>query len=161
MLKIPHCLDNRLTYGGKVVSLTHRPHSTPQKHFLSASGTYFCQRLSKLQGLVRLDGLGKLKKFNYFIRSRTRDLPSCSIVPQPHHSWSNSFMSLSTYTRLVVVLSFPLSKCFFHPQSHSTHNNKQQKENVIRVRASKLYGSSYLPCSPAPLSPLPAAACFS
>jgi hypothetical protein len=41
MLSISHCLDNRLTDGVKVVSLTHRPHFTPQKH-LSASGTLFC-----------------------------------------------------------------------------------------------------------------------
>jgi hypothetical protein len=32
MLRIPHCLDNRLTNGGMVVSPTHRPRSTPQKH---------------------------------------------------------------------------------------------------------------------------------
>jgi hypothetical protein len=42
MLRLPHCLDNRLTDGGKVVSLTHRPHSTPQKHYFSAFGTNFC-----------------------------------------------------------------------------------------------------------------------
>jgi hypothetical protein len=42
MLRIPHCLDNRLTDGGKVVSPTHWPHSTPQKHYFSASGTHFC-----------------------------------------------------------------------------------------------------------------------
>jgi hypothetical protein len=43
MSNIPHCLDSRLTGGGKlsVVSLTHRPRSTPQKHYFSASGTYF------------------------------------------------------------------------------------------------------------------------
>jgi hypothetical protein len=35
MLKIPHCLDNRLTDSGKVASLTHRPRSTPQKHDFS------------------------------------------------------------------------------------------------------------------------------
>jgi hypothetical protein len=28
--------------GGKVVSPTHRPRSTPQKHYFSASGTHFC-----------------------------------------------------------------------------------------------------------------------
>jgi hypothetical protein len=54
-------LDSRLTDGRKVVNLTHRPRSTPQKHF-SASGTRFCYRLSKPQGLVRPEGLGKLKK---------------------------------------------------------------------------------------------------
>jgi hypothetical protein len=39
MLRILHCLDNRLTDGGKVVSLTHRQRSTPRKHYFSASGT--------------------------------------------------------------------------------------------------------------------------
>jgi hypothetical protein len=34
-------LDNRLTDGGKVVSPTHRPRFSPQKHF-SVSGTHFC-----------------------------------------------------------------------------------------------------------------------
>jgi hypothetical protein len=76
MLMIPHCLDIRLTYGGMVVSPTHRPRSTPQKHF-SASGTHLCSMLSKPQDLVRPEGLGKLKK----ISDRTRDLPACSIVP--------------------------------------------------------------------------------
>jgi hypothetical protein len=33
MLRIPHCLDSRLIDGGKVVRLTHRLRSTPQKHF--------------------------------------------------------------------------------------------------------------------------------
>jgi hypothetical protein len=37
------------------------------------------------QGLGRLEGLGKLKKFNYVIENRTRDLPACSIVP-PRYS---------------------------------------------------------------------------
>jgi hypothetical protein len=32
MLRIPHCLDNRLIDSGKVVSPTHQPHFTPQKH---------------------------------------------------------------------------------------------------------------------------------
>jgi hypothetical protein len=30
MIRIPHCVDNRLTDGGKVVSRMHRPHFTPQ-----------------------------------------------------------------------------------------------------------------------------------
>jgi hypothetical protein len=37
MVRIPHCLDNRLTDGSKVVSPTHRSRSTPQKHYFSAS----------------------------------------------------------------------------------------------------------------------------
>jgi hypothetical protein len=39
MLMTPHCLDSRLTDGGMVVSLTHPPHFTPQKHY------YFYMRL--------------------------------------------------------------------------------------------------------------------
>jgi hypothetical protein len=39
MLRIPHCLNNRLTDGGKVVSLNRRTPTTLQKHFLSLSGT--------------------------------------------------------------------------------------------------------------------------
>jgi hypothetical protein len=35
------------------------------------------------QGKSALERLGKLKKSNELIRTRTRDLPACSIVPQP------------------------------------------------------------------------------
>jgi hypothetical protein len=34
MLRIPQCLDNRLTDGGEVVSLTPQLHSTLHKYFL-------------------------------------------------------------------------------------------------------------------------------
>jgi hypothetical protein len=80
MLRIPHCLDNPLTDGGKVVGPTHQPHFTPQKHYyFYVSGTHVCWRLSKLQGLVRPEGLGKFK--NHFIGNRTRDLPVRSTEP--------------------------------------------------------------------------------
>jgi hypothetical protein len=43
MLRIPHCLDNRFTDGGKVVSPMHLPHFTPQKHYyFYVSCTDFC-----------------------------------------------------------------------------------------------------------------------
>jgi hypothetical protein len=32
---------------------------------------------------VRLEGLGQLKKKIHLIGTRTRDLPACSIVPEP------------------------------------------------------------------------------
>jgi hypothetical protein len=36
-------LDKRLTYGGKFVSPTQRPHFTVQKHYyFSVSDTHFC-----------------------------------------------------------------------------------------------------------------------
>jgi hypothetical protein len=34
MLRIPHCLDNRLRDGSEVVGLARLPRFTPQKHFL-------------------------------------------------------------------------------------------------------------------------------
>jgi hypothetical protein len=58
-------LDNRLTDGGKVVRLTHRPRSVLQKHYSSVSGTLSCWRPSDPQGLLRPEGLGKLKKKNH------------------------------------------------------------------------------------------------
>jgi hypothetical protein len=81
MLRIPHCLDNRLTDGVKVVNPTQLPRFTPQQHYyFSVSGTHFCWRLSKPQGLVRPEELGKFEK-NYLIGYRTRDLSVCGIVP--------------------------------------------------------------------------------
>jgi hypothetical protein len=63
MLRISHCIDNRITDGGKFVSLTHRPRSNNQKHYCSASGIHFCHRLSGCQDVVLPEGLGKLKQF--------------------------------------------------------------------------------------------------
>jgi hypothetical protein len=80
MLRIPHCLENRLIDGGKAVNLTHRQRSTHPNHSFSASGTRFCYRLSKPQDLVRLERLGKLKQFIHLIVFRTRDLLACSVV---------------------------------------------------------------------------------
>jgi hypothetical protein len=34
MSRIPHCLNNWLTDGGEVVSLTCHPSTTPKEHFL-------------------------------------------------------------------------------------------------------------------------------
>jgi hypothetical protein len=34
----------------------------PRKIYFSVSGTHFCYRLSEPQGLVRLEGLGKVKE---------------------------------------------------------------------------------------------------
>jgi hypothetical protein len=76
---IPHCIDSRLTDGGKVVSLAHRARSTPQKHYFSASGTHFSSRARKHRGLVRPEGLGKLKKFIHPTGSRTGVLTTCSL----------------------------------------------------------------------------------
>jgi hypothetical protein len=55
---------SRLSDGGEVVSLTHRPRSTSQKHYCSASGSHCCYRLSKPHGLVRLEALGEVKNIH-------------------------------------------------------------------------------------------------
>jgi hypothetical protein len=75
MLRIPHCLDNRLTEGGKIVSRTRRPRSTPQKPCLML--LILIHRLSKPQGLLRLEEIDKFKKCNDLIGTRTRDLLVC------------------------------------------------------------------------------------
>jgi hypothetical protein len=41
MLRIPYCLDNRFTYAGKILGLTHLSRSTANKHYLSVSVTHF------------------------------------------------------------------------------------------------------------------------
>jgi hypothetical protein len=69
MLRIPHCLDSRLTDGGEV-SPMHLPRSTPQKLYFCASGTHLCYRLSKPPGLARPEGLGKTKKCIHHIGNR-------------------------------------------------------------------------------------------
>jgi hypothetical protein len=65
------------------LSALHTGHAVLPRNIFSASGTHFCQRMSKPQGLVRPEGLAKLKKFVHLIGSRTRDLPAYSLVPQP------------------------------------------------------------------------------
>jgi hypothetical protein len=79
MLRIPHCLDNWLTAGGKAVCSKHRPRSTPQKQYFLL--LVLISVRGEPQGLVLPEGLGKLKKFIHLIGYRTRDHPACSIVP--------------------------------------------------------------------------------
>jgi hypothetical protein len=43
MLRIPLYLDSRLADGGKFVSPTHRPCSTPQKYYVYAPGIHLLE----------------------------------------------------------------------------------------------------------------------
>jgi hypothetical protein len=79
MPRLPLFLDNRLTDGGEVVSLTRRPPFTPRK----TRGTNFCQRLSDPQAHSATGRIKSNEKSNDLIGYRTRDLQACSIVPQP------------------------------------------------------------------------------
>jgi hypothetical protein len=59
----------------------------------------------KSRDIVRLEGLDKLENFNDIIGNRTRDLPACSIVPQPVHILSTLNMShIITKFRIADVL---------------------------------------------------------
>jgi hypothetical protein len=101
MLRIPYCLESGLTDSSKTISPTHRPHSTPQKHYFPASGTHFCYRLSKAQYLVWLRGLGKLKTFIDLTGSQSCDLPACSTVPQSlHHRMPHPALYITDNTTL-------------------------------------------------------------
>jgi hypothetical protein len=59
MFRIPHCLDNRLTDDGEIVSLTLRPRSTSQKHFQILVSV---RESVNPRAMVREEGLGKLEK---------------------------------------------------------------------------------------------------
>jgi hypothetical protein len=56
-----------------------RRRGTPQED----SWYSFLLEAESTPGPVRQEGLGQLKKSNDLIRISTRDLPACSIVPQP------------------------------------------------------------------------------
>ena len=46
-------------------------------------GTHFCQRLSRPQGHSAARRIMSMKNSSDTIGNRTRDLPTCSAVPQP------------------------------------------------------------------------------
>jgi hypothetical protein len=74
MIRIPHCLANLLTDGGKVVSPTQRPMLySPETLFLCFWYSFLLEA-SKPQGLVQPEELGKLIKIIHLIGSRIRDL---------------------------------------------------------------------------------------
>jgi hypothetical protein len=73
-------LDNRLTDGGKIVSLMRRLSFTTQE---DSWYSFLLETDSTPRAKMRLEGVGKLKKKFHLIRTRTRDLPVCTLVPQP------------------------------------------------------------------------------
>jgi hypothetical protein len=76
---LPYFLDDRHTDGGKVVSLTRRPPFTPQEDSWYSSLLEDELTPGPLCGWKDIS----IEKSNYLIRIRNRDLPACSIMPQP------------------------------------------------------------------------------
>jgi hypothetical protein len=65
--RLSHFLENRLTDGGEVVSLTRRQPFTPRK----IPGTYFCYRLSPLQGHSAAGRIRSIEKSNDLMEFET------------------------------------------------------------------------------------------
>jgi hypothetical protein len=62
---------------------------------------------------VRLEGLGQLKKSNELIGNRTRDLPGCSIAPQPttlprDPEFRLAYFMMRKVNKMLCVLNFLL-----------------------------------------------------
>jgi hypothetical protein len=67
MLRISHCLDNRHTDGGEVVSLTHRPRSTPRKHIYFYLWQLLLYRAWTDEGLVYIVYITQVKHAGCYI----------------------------------------------------------------------------------------------
>jgi hypothetical protein len=77
-VEAPTFSDIRIIDGGKVVTLQAGRFLPPGKFLILIS----VRGQVDLGPIVRLEGLGKLKK-STSSGTRTGDLPACSIVPQP------------------------------------------------------------------------------
>ena len=77
--------------GGKVVSLTHRPHLPPG----NSPGTHFCQRLSRPQDHSAIGRIMSMKISNDTIWNRTSDLPICWMRQYCFFYWCHQWSVLS------------------------------------------------------------------
>jgi hypothetical protein len=91
--RLPHILDNRLTDGGKVVTLTSRPLFTPKK----IPGTHFCYRLSRPQDHGAAGRIRSIKKSNNLIGNWSCDLPACQIWDTDYFFFSKPNQDSSLY----------------------------------------------------------------
>jgi hypothetical protein len=77
------------------------------------------------RAILRLDGLGKLKKSNYLIGNRTRDFPACSIVPKP--------TTLPPHVHLLKKLNDTVTNWTPRPNSCSTYVESGNKFHLLQV----------------------------
>jgi hypothetical protein len=86
MLRIPHCIDNQLTDGGRLCALPTGSALLP-RNIISLLLVLISVRVW-VNHKVQLEELDKLKKCIHLIRSQNRNLPACSIVPTlPYAPW--------------------------------------------------------------------------
>jgi hypothetical protein len=92
MLRIPHCLDNRLTDGGKAVSLTHRPIFNPGRLLVLVS---LRGRIDP-RAIARLEGLGQLNNpiSSPEIKPATCRVPHCAASISTYHTKCVYFVEL-------------------------------------------------------------------
>jgi hypothetical protein len=74
MLRFPHFLDNQLTDGGKVVSPMRQPPFTPQE---DSWYSFLLEAESDPRAIMRLEGLGQLKKSTSFNKNAVKN---CDIL---------------------------------------------------------------------------------
>jgi hypothetical protein len=104
--------SRKSAHGGEVVSLKDRP-PPPAGRFLVL---IFIRGWMDPRAVVRLEGLGQLKKLNDLIGNRTRELPACSInyaTACPYYvRWSDVYL-LDHYWHLMIRRSLYRKKTLF------------------------------------------------
>jgi hypothetical protein len=78
MLRIPHCLDNRLTRTVVLSDLRAGRALFPRKIFFLFLVFFSVRGGVNPRAMLRLEGLGKFKKIYYLIGTRTREHSSRS-----------------------------------------------------------------------------------
>jgi hypothetical protein len=91
MSRLPHFLDSRLTDGGEDASFTRR--LLPGRFLILIS----VKRLSRPQGHSAVGRIRSIDKSSDLIGNRTRDLPACSIVPQP------TTLPRAPYSKIIIL----------------------------------------------------------
>ena len=94
--------------GGTVVSPTHRPSLPPG----NIPGTHFCSRLIQPLGNSAAGRIMSMKNSSDTIGNGTRDLPTCSAVPQPTALPAACPLSLTQYNFILTQFPIMSATCF-------------------------------------------------
>jgi hypothetical protein len=100
--------------GGKVVSPMHRP-PLPPGHI---PGTHFCYRQSQPQDQSAAWKIISMKNPNDTIGNRTRDLPTCSTMPQPTALPRAPTHCIGTLHSLIILLLHGMPTDTLHDYLH-------------------------------------------